>query len=44
MFFLNLQGSVQGKTNAVCEKKTKIAHNLFVTKATNLKTIFLKSP
>ena len=26
------------------EKKSKIAHNFFVTKATDLKTIFLKSP
>ena len=26
------------------KKKSKIAHNFFVTKATDLKTIFLKSP
>ena len=28
----------------VCVKKTEIAHNSFVTKATDLKTIFLKNP
>ena len=27
-----------------CVKKYKIAHNFFMTKATDLKTIFLKSP
>ena len=28
----------------VCVKKTKMAHKFFVTKATDLKIIFLKSP
>ena len=32
------------KKSPVCEKKTKIAHNFFVTKAADLKTICLKSP
>ena len=27
-----------------CVKKSSIAHNFFMTKATDLKTIFLKSP
>ena len=29
---------------SVLQKKSKIAHNFFVTKAADLKTIFLKSP
>ena len=29
--------------SGVCKKKSKIAHNFFMTKATDLKTIFLKS-
>ena len=33
----------KAEKSSVCEKKSKIAHNFFVTKATDLKTIFLKT-
>ena len=32
------------KSPECVKKKSKIAHNFFMTKATDLKTIFLKSP
>ena len=35
---------VQGGKNPICEKKSKKANNFFVTKATDLKTLFLKKP
>ena len=51
MFFFalfNTQGWVQGgKKSSPCKNKTKLnltKHNFFVTKATDLKTIFLKNP
>ena len=42
-YFFDLKGRVQpyrAEKSPVCEKKSKIAHNLFMTKATDLKTIF----
>ena len=33
-----------GKKSGVCKRKSKIAENFFMTKATDLKTIFLKRP
>ena len=43
--FFNAYGWVQGgKKSGLCKKKTKMAHKFFVTKATDLKIIFLKSP
>ena len=33
-----------GKKVLSVKKKSKIAHNFFVTKAIDLKTMFLKSP
>ena len=33
-----------GWCNGLCEKKSKIAHYYFMTKAADLKTIFLESP
>ena len=42
-FFISRVGT-ERKQIPVCEKKNLIAHNFFVTKATDLKTIFLKSP
>ena len=35
---------MQRVKSLVCKKKSKIAHNFFMTKATDLKTIILKSP
>ena len=33
-----------GKKSGLCKRKSKIAHNFFKIKATDLKAIFLKSP
>ena len=42
-FFIYRVGQRAGK-RPVSEKKSKIADNFFVTKASDLKTLFLKSP
>jgi len=44
MFFLIYRVWYRAEKSPVCEKKSKIAHNFFVTKSTDLKTMFLKSP
>ena len=42
--FSNSWGGVQGgKKSGLCKKKSKRAHYFFMTKATDLKTIFLKA-
>ena len=33
-----------GKKFGLCKKKSEIDHNFFMTKATDIKTIFLKIP
>ena len=43
-FIFYLLGRVQGRKKSILKKKSKITHNFFVTKTTNIKIIFLKSP
>ena len=38
--YIFLQG---GKKSGLCKNNSKIVHNYYVTKATDLKTIFLKT-